>query len=84
VSGDFICPRLDQASDFRVPGLSSLVVARFLVTMVPFARLYLYGIDRPLHVSIGPQHARAIFEMRKFGPRLMSRRLKATGFSASD
>lgn len=84
VSGEFICPRLGQAADFRVPGVSSIVVARFLVTTVPFDRLYLYGTDRPLHVSIGPQHARAIFEMRKSGIRLIPRSLKAADFSVPD
>jgi len=84
VSGDYICPRLGQAADFRVPGVSSIVVARFLATMVPFDRLYLYGPDRSLHVSIGPQHACSIFEMRKSGTRLIPRRLKSTDFSVSD
>ena len=41
VSGEFICPRLGQAADFRVPGVSSKVVARFLVEMVPFVRAWL-------------------------------------------
>lgn len=29
----------------------------------PFDRIYFYGSDRPLHVSVGPQESRAIVSM---------------------
>ncbi|WP_068110649.1 hypothetical protein [Tropicimonas marinistellae] len=75
-SGEFFCPRLGQAADFWVPGVSSIEVARVVVDALPFDRVYLYGPDRPMHVSIGPQDAGVIFEMRKSGSRLIPRALK--------
>jgi hypothetical protein len=61
--GTPICPRLGQAVDFRIDGASSASVARWVATCLPFDRLYFYGADRPIHVSIGPQNSRAIVEM---------------------
>ena len=75
-SGEFVCPRLGQAADFRVREVSSMVVARFIVERLPFDRLYIYDPDRPLHVSVGPQQAGAIFEMRTSGARRIPRVLK--------
>ena len=62
--GSPICPRLGQAVDFRVKGVSSVDVARWLVREVAFDRLYLYGAERPLHVSLGPEDSRVVVEMR--------------------
>lgn len=71
-----ICPREGQAADFLVPGVSSIDVARWIAEATPFDRLYVYGHDRPLHVSAGPQQSRAIIAMR-VGPsgRRVPRRL---------
>jgi hypothetical protein len=33
------------------------------VANLPFDRLYFYGDDRPLHLSYGPENARAAFAM---------------------
>ena len=30
---------------------------------LPFDRLYFYGADRPVHVSVGPEEARAVVSM---------------------
>lgn len=83
-SRHYIYTWLGQAVEFRVPGVLSIDVARVLATMVPFDRLHLYETNRPLHVSIGPQGTRPIFEMRKSGKRVAPRRLKATDPSVSD
>lgn len=61
--GQPVCPRLGQACDFAVPGVASGEVARWIVASLPFDRLYLYGDERPLHLSYGPDHARAAFAM---------------------
>ena len=58
--GKFICPRLGAAVDFQVSSVSSLRVAQWLVENCPFDRLYLYDINRPLHVSFGPDHSKSI------------------------
>jgi hypothetical protein len=59
-------------------------VARFIVERLPFDRLYIYGSDRPLHVSVGPQQAGAIFEMRKSGVWLVPRALEPRDISVRD
>ena len=40
-----------------------LEVAQWLVQNTPFDRLYFYGNDKPLHVSYGEEHNRAIVLM---------------------
>jgi hypothetical protein len=61
--GQPICCRLGQAVDFFVPGVSSADVALWIVENLHFDRLYFYGEDRPLHVSVGPDESRAITAM---------------------
>ncbi len=55
--GKVICERGGAAVDFFCEGVSSADVARWIVAELPFDRLYFYGADRPLHVSVGPQRA---------------------------
>lgn len=75
-SGAPICPRRGQACDLRVLDTSSRVVAAYVVQHLPFDRLYYYGPERPLHVSVGPENTRYACEMKP-GPsgRLIPRRL---------
>lgn len=61
--GALICARGGQSCDLRVPGESALDVARWIQEKLPFDRLYLYGADRPLHVSYGPTPARYVCAM---------------------
>lgn len=61
--GTPVCPRLGQAADFRVDGACSGRVAAWIASTLPFDRLYFYGPDRPLHVSVGPQENRAVIVM---------------------
>jgi hypothetical protein len=65
--GSLICPRLGAAVDLTIPGRSAQEVARWIYDHRPFDRLYLYGDDRPLHVSFGPEQTRSVVEMRR-GP----------------
>ena len=58
-----VCPRLGQAVDFRVGDACSGRMAAWIVAHLPFDRLYFYGSDKPLHVSIGPDEMRAIVTM---------------------
>jgi hypothetical protein len=62
-NGTPICPRLGQAVDFRIEGVSSGLIAAWIANHLPFDRLYFYGSDKPIHVSVGPQQAGAIVEM---------------------
>jgi hypothetical protein len=66
-NGEPICVRLGQAADFRVPGLCSGALAAWIGGNRPFDRLYFYGTDRPVHVSIGPKETRAVISMLR-GP----------------
>lgn len=63
LNGEPICRRLGQAVDFWVPGLCSGVLAAWVAAKLPFDRLYFYGTDRPIHVSVGPEEARAVISM---------------------
>jgi DNA phosphorothioation-associated putative methyltransferase len=75
--GKPICPRLGAAADFLVRDEDMLEVARWVATNTPFDRLYFYRRDRPIHVSYGPQHKRALFEMVELTKaRLIPRRMQ--------
>ncbi|GLS00430.1 hypothetical protein GCM10007859_04360 [Brevundimonas denitrificans] len=74
-AGRWICPRLGQAVDLFVPATSSRDVACFIVDETPFDRLYLYGAERPIHVSHGPDHSRAVTLVDRSGLRPLPRRL---------
>jgi hypothetical protein len=62
-AGRPISPRLGQAVDFYVPGNSSGTVAAWIEENVHFDRLYFYGPERPIHVSIGPDCLRTVVSM---------------------
>jgi hypothetical protein len=62
--GSVICKRLGAACDFIVPDESMLEVAQWIVEHTPFDRLYFYGDDQPLHVSIGAEKSQAIAVMK--------------------
>jgi hypothetical protein len=49
--GHRICKHDGMAVDLRVPGVSSEVVAQWVIESLPFDALYLYGADRPFHLS---------------------------------
>ena len=61
--GSPVCPRLGQAVDFYVDGVSSAVVAYWIAQYLRFDRLYYYGASRPLHVSVGPDNSRGMVAM---------------------
>jgi hypothetical protein len=63
--GEPICSRGGAAADFFSPRTSSLQIAQWIVNNCPFDRLYFYGIERPIHVSIGPEKSRQIILMRQ-------------------
>ncbi len=62
-AGNPICKRGGAAVDFICSGISSAEVARWIVSSLPFDRLYFYGDDRPLHVSVGPEESRQVVFM---------------------
>jgi len=55
-----ICKRDGFACDFYALNTDSLIVAKWIVTYLPFDRLYFYGKNRPIHISIAPENSFAI------------------------
>ncbi len=58
-----VCARLGMAVDFRIRDISSGDVALYIAEGIVFDRLYYYGEDRPVHVSIGPERNGQIVQM---------------------
>jgi len=63
--GNQICKRGGAAVDLRCPDVSSLKVAQWLISNCSFDRLYFYGSERPIHVSIGPDQSHQVVLMRQ-------------------
>ncbi len=63
--GSMICNRSGAAVDLVIPGRTATEVARWIAMHTSFDRIYLYGDDRPLHVSHGPEASRLIYEIGK-------------------
>ena len=83
-NGKFICERLGFASDFYIPNNSSLEVARYIVSSLPFDRIYYYGSDNPIHVSTNDNPKGSIVLMPKIEKRRMPRRISKEKFLNSD
>ena len=65
--GRQICGRRGAAVDFLVEDEDMTEVAAWIADNLPFDRLYLYGPERPIHISYGPDQSRQVVEMRE-GP----------------
>lgn len=81
--GQAICARGGAACDFIVDDEDMKEVADWIIANLPFDRLYVYGTDRPIHLSYSPTELKEATEMRA-GPsgRLVPRRYKPTGSPA--
>src|SRR5574337_197028 len=82
-AGKPICSRLGAAVDFLVEDEDMLEVAKWITENTPFDRLYLYGHDRPVHVSYGPELMRQVTVMIPSGKagRLIPRTLDLGDFA---
>lgn len=60
--GNIICKREGAACDFFVCGYENRMhlVAKFIVEKLPFDRLYFYGKNSPIHISIGPENSQFV------------------------
>jgi len=58
--GNRICKRDGAACDFYVQGYEQRMdeVAKYICTNLEFDRLYFYGKNRPIHISVGPENTR--------------------------
>ena len=61
--GRLVCERLGAAVDFLIEDEDMLEVAQWVAANTPFDRLYFYRKDKPIHLSVGPNHDRAIVRM---------------------
>ncbi len=76
-----ICPRLGAAVDFIVDDEDMIEVAQWIVGNVLFDRMYLYGADRPIHISYSDTPVSHITIMRKTAAgRLIPRTIDAQQF----
>ena len=56
-NGSYYCERLGAACYFLIINLATdQIVEWVLQARLPFDSLYFYGVDRPIHISYGPQH----------------------------
>jgi DNA phosphorothioation-associated putative methyltransferase len=76
-NGKPICDRGGAACDLLVEDEDMREVAQWILLHLPFDRMYVYGSNRPIHVSYASSEVREAFEMRA-GPsgRLMPRPLR--------
>jgi DNA phosphorothioation-associated putative methyltransferase len=84
--GNPICDRLGIACDFIVEDESMFEVARWVGSHTNFDRLYFYGDDRPIHVSVGPENLKQVTLMlpSKTSNRRVPRSMTVDQFLALD
>ncbi|MDC3169420.1 DNA phosphorothioation-associated putative methyltransferase [Paracoccaceae bacterium] len=63
--GIYICSRKGAAADFKVDGISMLIISKWIVRNCKFDRLYFYGSTKPIHISYGPEEAAYIAHMQE-------------------
>ena len=80
--GNRICKRDGAACDFYIQGYEQRMdeVAKYICANIEFDRLYFYGKDRPIHISIGTENTRyaLIREKRSDGLRVNKKRAKGS------
>ena len=82
--GNLICERGGAAVDFFSIAHNFLLLAQWVTHNLNFDRLYFYGVDRPIHVSVGPEKSRHIVLMRmsKNPERRIPRKISIEKFEA--
>ena len=67
-NGNYYCSRLGAACDFKILDLPSDELVEWIVSRgLPFDSLYFYGVERPIHISYGPQHKRDMWTFTEKG-----------------
>lgn len=59
-SGKLVCARRGMAVDLWAPSGDTRRVAVWLASHTKFDRLYFYGSERPVHVSVGPDSSNQV------------------------
>ena len=82
--GTLVCERDGAACDFLVEDENMREVAEWIVTHLPFDRLYFYGPNRPIHVTYSAARSRLAYIMTSgAGGRLMPRPFPGSGHRPS-
>ncbi|AXB30837.1 hypothetical protein DSB67_04290 [Vibrio campbellii] len=80
--GKRICKRDGAACDFYIEGYENRMdeVAKYVCTHLAFDRLYFYGKNKPIHISIGPENSRyaLIRQARSDGVRVNTKSAKGS------
>lgn len=76
--GKRICQRDGFAVDFFVQGVPSSQLVDWIEKSANYDRIYFYGDDRPLHVSIAPSPVRQVIDMRPINGRRVPKRITDT------
>jgi len=80
--GNRICKRDGASCDFYVESYEQRMdeVAKYICQYLEFDRLYFYGKDRPIHISVGPENSRyaLIRETRSDGLRVNKKSAKGS------
>ncbi len=65
--GNRICKRDGAACDIYVVGYEDKMdeIADYICNNLNFDRLYFYGINRPVHISIGPENAKYVLYRKR-------------------
>lgn len=79
-----VCDRLGAAVDLYIPGVSSKQLAIWVASKLPFDRLYYYGKDKPIHVSVGPQRNSQITLLNNINGRLIPKRISLDSLTLID
>ncbi|MDL5029792.1 hypothetical protein QR676_21430 [Vibrio sp. TMPB1044] len=81
-----ICKRNGAACDIYVEGYEQRMdeVARFICSHLEFDRLYFYGKDKPLHISVGADNSKyaLIRQRRSDGLRVNTKSAKGSATQA--
>ncbi|MGL4475160.1 MAG: hypothetical protein ACRCT7_12035 [Shewanella sp.] len=73
--GEPICKRLGAAVDLKIDRMPSKVLATWIAANLPFDRLYYYGVNKPIHVSVGPQNSQQIILLKTIDGRRIPRKI---------
>ena len=78
--GNVICNRGGIAVDFKITNLSSLELSRWIVQHCNFDRIYYYGKERPIHISLNRNPISQIILMQFKKVRVVPRVIKKNDF----
>lgn len=75
-----ICSRLGAAVDFIIDDEDMVDVAKWIAAELPFDRMYVYGPDRPLHLSYSPERSGYVSVMLEGTKGLYPKTIRLTTF----